>query len=44
MDWNEEKCQEINGTKLRIRFVMAKHWSKRFIADTNQRLWGGFII
>lgn len=30
--------------KLKIVFVPVRHWSRRGIFDTNQRLWGGFII
>jgi L-ascorbate metabolism protein UlaG (beta-lactamase superfamily) len=29
---------------LRITFVPTRHWSRRGITDTNQRLWGGFYI
>ncbi|WP_255502113.1 MBL fold metallo-hydrolase [Algoriphagus sp. AK58] len=29
---------------LRITYVPTRHWSRRGLADTNQRLWGGFFI
>ena len=29
---------------LRITFVPTRHWSRRGLLDTNQRLWGGFFI
>lgn len=29
---------------LRITFVPTRHWSRRGLTDTNQRLWGGFYI
>lgn len=29
---------------LRITFVPSRHWSRRGLTDTNQRLWGGFYI
>lgn len=29
---------------LRITFVPSRHWSRRGLTDTNQRLWGGFFI
>jgi L-ascorbate metabolism protein UlaG (beta-lactamase superfamily) len=29
---------------LRITFLPTRHWSRRGLTDTNQRLWGGFFI
>lgn len=29
---------------LKITYLPSRHWGKRFIADTNERLWGGFMI
>jgi L-ascorbate metabolism protein UlaG (beta-lactamase superfamily) len=29
---------------LRITFVPTRHWSRRGLTDTNQRLWGGYFI
>jgi L-ascorbate metabolism protein UlaG (beta-lactamase superfamily) len=29
---------------LRVTLVPACHWSRRWIADTNRTLWGGFVI
>ena len=29
---------------LKITFVPTRHWSRRGLFDTNERLWGGFVI
>lgn len=29
---------------LRITYVPSRHWSRRGLTDTNQRLWGGYFI
>lgn len=29
---------------LKISFVPTRHWSRRGLFDTNERLWGGFVI
>ena len=34
----------INGKKFKVTFVPVAHWSKRWLCDTQERLWGGFII
>ncbi len=30
--------------RLKIFFLPVRHWSRRGLFDTNQRLWGGFVI
>lgn len=40
MDWWER----IDHLGLEIRFVPVQHWSRRTLTDTNQRLWGGWVI
>ena len=37
--WQQE---EIEG--LKITFVPAEHWSRRWLLDTNASWWGGFVI
>lgn len=32
------------GEDVKITFVPVRHWSRRGLFDTNQRLWGGFVI
>ena len=29
---------------MRVTFVPSQHWSRRGLFDTNQTLWGGFVI
>ena len=40
MDWWDDK--EILG--LKFAFTPMQHWSKRTLTDTNQALWGGWLI
>ena len=39
-DW----WQETREGSLRITFVPVQHWSRRAITDTNQSLWGGWVV
>ncbi len=39
-DW----WQEASEGPLRITFVPVQHWSRRGITDTNQSLWGGWVV
>lgn len=40
LDW----WQRADVGATRLTFVPSHHWSRRGIADTNQSLWGGFVI
>lgn len=35
---------ELNDDRIRVFFLPVRHWSRRGLADTNWRLWGGFLI
>lgn len=35
---------ELNDRDIRIYFLPVRHWSRRGLFDTNQRLWGGYVI
>ena len=39
-DW----WQRTHEGELRITFVPVQHWSKRRLDDTNQTLWGGWVV
>ncbi len=39
-DW----WQETRDAVLRIVFVPVQHWSRRGVSDTNQSLWGGWVV
>ena len=32
------------GDRVKIAFVPVRHWCRRGLFDTNERLWGGFVI
>lgn len=34
----------LNDADLKVYFVPVRHWSRRGLFDTNQRLWGGYVI
>lgn len=34
----------LDETNLKVYFVPVRHWSRRFLFDTNDRLWGGYVI
>ncbi len=40
LEWWE--TAELDG--LRVTLVPSRHWSRRGILDTNQTLWGGFVV
>ena len=40
MDWGDQ----VTERGLNIHFTPAHHWSRRSLWDTNQSLWGGFLI
>jgi L-ascorbate metabolism protein UlaG (beta-lactamase superfamily) len=31
-------------SELTITYVPSRHWGRRYLTDTNVRLWGGFVI
>jgi L-ascorbate metabolism protein UlaG (beta-lactamase superfamily) len=35
---------ETGDAGLKITFVPVRHWSRRGLFDTNERLWGGFVV
>jgi len=37
--WQEERVGDV-----KVRFVPAQHWSQRGVSDTNETLWGGFVV
>ena len=39
-DWWQETTEDT----LRITFVPVQHWSRRRLDDTNQTLWGGWVV
>jgi L-ascorbate metabolism protein UlaG (beta-lactamase superfamily) len=38
--WDTERV----GDGVRVSFVPSQHWSRRGLFDTNETLWGGFVI
>lgn len=35
---------KLSDEKIKIFFLPVRHWCRRGLADTNHRLWGGFVI
>jgi L-ascorbate metabolism protein UlaG (beta-lactamase superfamily) len=46
LDWWAETrvCAAAGGGELTVRFVPSQHWSRRGLSDTNETLWGGFVV
>jgi len=40
LDW----WSETGVGRVTVRFVPSQHWSRRGLSDTNETLWGGFVI
>ena len=38
--WDTERVSD----SVRVTFVPSQHWSRRGLTDTNETLWGGFVI
>lgn len=44
LDWWEETQIVAGSRRIRVTLVPAQHWSMRVGVDTNQSLWGGYVI
>ena len=44
LDWWDETQITARGRHIRVTLVPAQHWSMRVGVNTNQSLWGGFVI
>ena len=44
LDWTRSYNFTVRGKIFKVTFVPVCHWGKRWINDTNERLWGGFVI
>lgn len=42
MGWMQQV--EIEDAGVKITYLPTRHWCRRFLTDTNQRLWGAFIL
>lgn len=42
MGWYQQL--ELEGGRVRITYLPTRHWCRRWITDTNKRLWGAFVI
>lgn len=36
--------QYLTPAALKIIYIPTRHWGRRYLTDTNKRLWGGFVI
>ncbi|KAG9401995.1 hypothetical protein AC1031_007697 [Aphanomyces cochlioides] len=43
-NWWDSHPLTKNGQTFQVSCVPAKHWSKRFLNDTNKSLWGGWVV
>ena len=44
IDWWQHAEVVARGSRIRVTLVPAQHWSMRVGFDTNQSLWGGYVI
>lgn len=42
MDWHQKADYQQFGVK--ITYLLTRHWCRRWLSDTNIRLWGAFIL
>jgi L-ascorbate metabolism protein UlaG (beta-lactamase superfamily) len=42
MGWHQQFTDEENN--LNITYLPTRHWCRRFLTDTNRRLWGAFVF
>ncbi len=42
MGWYQQS--EFRGSEIRVTFLPTRHWSRRWLTDTNKRLWGAFLL
>jgi L-ascorbate metabolism protein UlaG (beta-lactamase superfamily) len=35
---------QIDAPEMEITYVPSRHWTRRWLSDTNKRLWGGFFL
>ena len=42
MGWHQQYSDEKNN--LKITYLPTRHWCRRWLTDTNRRLWGAFVL